>query len=321
MYLAAAVLILSAGALFLLKDYLMPAENASPVVARADSTTVTIRTEPTAADVTWGGRVLGESPINTRLVPAGRMELRIVHYGYQVYSDTLELINNVALDTLFELAEKTGHLRITSSPSGARILLDGEDTGRKTNTTFENLSVNKRYHIGWKLQGYNSGSQPGIEVFSDSTVPINHAFSRTVYSFAVYSTPDKAHVYLGGEMSGTTPCNLSNITGGPHELELRKSGFQPVRETIVVPVPDNVISRNLELLPPGKMVFKIRPYAALFIDDQPIHDNVRNLPVELPPGVYVIKLVYLDITYEKEINLKSGQEEVISHNFLAEKEE
>ena len=321
MYLAAAVLVLAAGALFLLKDYLIPADNAPPVVARADSTTMTIRTEPTAADVTWGGRVLGESPINNMPVPAGRMELTITYPGYWDYGDTLTLLKDVVLDTVIVLKEQTGHLQVVSNPPGARILLDGEDIGQRTNTTIENLSVNRRYRLDLRVSGYNSWFREGVEILVDSIVPINHVFSKKVYSFAVYSTPDKAHVYLGGEMRGTTPCNLSNITGGPHELELRKKGYQPVRETIVVPVPDNMISRNLELLPPGKMVFKIIPYAALFIDDQPIHDNVQNRSVKRPPGVYMIKLVYMGVTYEEEINLKSGQEEVISHNFLTEKEE
>ena len=321
-YLVLIAVALAAGALFLLKDFLIPANDPGPInMAGTDSTTVSIRTEPSEARVFWGGRTLGRSPIQNLPVPAGRMELTITHAGYWDYGDTLTLLKDVPLDTLIVLGEQTGRLRVTSNPPGAVILIDQEDTGQRTPATFENLSVNRRYRLDFELSGYNNWSQQGIEVVADSIVPVSHVFSRTVFSFGVSSTPGEADIYLDGEPRGKTPSSLANVTEGRHELELRKAGYQPVRQTIIVPVPDNMISCNLNPLPPGTLVFKIRPYAALTINGQLERDNVQNLSVERPPGVYAIRLVHSKGTFEKEIQLESGREIVIRYNFLTMKEE
>jgi hypothetical protein len=65
----------------------------------------------------------------------------------------------------------SGRLSVTSDPSGARVFVNGENTGRTTPTTVENLSPGKRVNVAVMHKGYEDWRRT-VTVEGDKTVPV-----------------------------------------------------------------------------------------------------------------------------------------------------
>jgi hypothetical protein len=65
----------------------------------------------------------------------------------------------------------TGRLSVTSDPPGAKIYLNGENTGRTTPTTLDGLSPGKRVNLALFQKGYEDWRRT-VTVEGDKTVPV-----------------------------------------------------------------------------------------------------------------------------------------------------
>lgn len=50
----------------------------------------------------------------------------------------------------------------------------------------------------------------------------------------ISSEPSGAEVWVDGTPAGTTPLELPNVTAGEHTVEVRKTGYEPIRENVTV---------------------------------------------------------------------------------------
>ncbi|MBP7144540.1 MAG: DUF3344 domain-containing protein [Methanoculleus sp.] len=74
-------------------------------------------------------------------VAAGEHTVTVKLAGYIDASRTVTVTDNETITINFLLTEPAGSIVVTSAPDGARIFLDGTDTGEVTNTTLENVPV------------------------------------------------------------------------------------------------------------------------------------------------------------------------------------
>ncbi|NIO02250.1 MAG: PEGA domain-containing protein [Candidatus Latescibacteria bacterium] len=287
----------------------------------ADSTSLTLNTEPSEANVFLGGKWIGKSPLQGAAVPLGQLVLRVEHTGYIDYMDTLEFEKDVPVNRTISLEEQTGSVSVTSSPPGARIFVDEEDTGLATPAAVDSLSVNEPHQIVVRLSEYSDGVYQSVEVYEDSAVVVHHDFSKATSPLTIVTDPAAARVYLDGAYLGETPKSLPSVTQGEHRLELQKNGFSSVRQRIVVPVPNNLIEKTLTKLPPGKLIFRINPYAELWINGELKNEYAVHFPIELDPGTYEIELRHPQFeTVRRTVELKSGETLNVQHDFLANEE-
>ena len=66
---------------------------------------------------------------------------------------------------------------------------------------------------------------------------------------SVSSEPSGAQVWVDGTPAGSTPLTLTNVTEGDHAVEIRKEGFEPVRENVTVTGGENATVESV--LVPG----------------------------------------------------------------------
>jgi PKD repeat protein len=146
----------------------------------------------------------------------------------------------------------TGTLQISSNPSGAAIILDGNNKGT-TPATFSDISAGT-HKINFTKSGYWDFSQD-ITVAAGKTTPVNvnlvlksqpapsPAGSVTASSqsqqgaggsIVISSNPPGANVYLDGKTSGTTPVTLQNVDPGTHTVLLTMSGYTDASRTVEV---------------------------------------------------------------------------------------
>jgi hypothetical protein len=281
-----------------------------------DMAALTVQTKPAQANVFVDGKWIGASPVTEAEVPAASKTLRVELAGYRPIVDSLSLEKD-KLDTLsYDLAELTGDARITSEPPGASITVDGKKTALLTPALVSALSAGSLHRIELGLAGYNVGVRDGIRIYKDSTITINHSFTKMAGSLSIVSQPPEADAYLDGALIGVTPCIAEGVSYGRHDLKLSKVGYYSQTQGVEIAKPRDRIELALTILPPGKVVFSIEPYASVSIDGKLVKDDVTYYEVELPPGKHTVLLQHPKFPpYTEEVEVKSNESVTIKHRF------
>ncbi len=295
--------------------WIMTRTSGSPVSV-SEVGTVYVETNPPGASVFIDDDWIGVSPVNGDAVPVGTKVLRVELAGYRTVFDTVSVKTDEPEELSFDLIELTGNLQVLSDPSGAAVHIDGEKTDLVTPVLLRDVSVNAPHRLDLVLAGYRTGVHDGIRVYEDSTVTITHSFAKMDGALSIVSQPAEASVYLDGDLVGSTPCILERVPYGRHGLEIRKAGHTVYAEDIDVSERNQKIEVSLDLLPPGKIIFNIEPYAALSINGNLIREDVTYHEIELAPGRYTILLQHPQLgDYSEEVELESDASVTIKHRF------
>jgi hypothetical protein len=254
-----------------------------------DSTTVTIRTDPPDAEVFLDMRRIEQSPILDYVVPAKITQLRVEREGYKDFVDSLHLQKDVPLARTITLAEKTGHLQINSTPSGAEIFLNGEKINGTTPAKIQDLPINPLYEVRLRLASFNPITVTALQLHEDSVVSIHRNFSRSTSQGQITSVPDGAQIFVNGELLGKTP-HLYALPHGTHRFALEKEGYASKDTTITIPARDKMISVRLNMLPPGTLIIRVLPFADVYINGERKKSQTDRYEEVLRAGSYTIEL-------------------------------
>lgn len=107
-------------------------------------------------------------------------------------------------------------LAVSSDPPGAKIFVDGEDTGKSTPATIDGLSPDRPYKVRVALDGYGSydevvTTQPG------RTAGVRATLAQQFGSFTIDAKP-WFFVFVDGEEKGTTPLAGIRLAAGEHNM-------------------------------------------------------------------------------------------------------
>lgn len=130
-------------------------------------------------------------------------------------------------------AVSPGILRISSTPAGARIIVDDEPTNFRTPTAFplptgsHDVMLSLAAHRNW------AGS---VRIEAGVTTQVDAALAALgAGSLGVASTPPGAAIFVDGEPAGlTTPATLPALPVGTHTVQLRLAGHETWSEAVVV---------------------------------------------------------------------------------------
>lgn len=151
----------------------------------------------------------------------------------------------------------TGSLSVTSVPAGARVLLDGADTGKVTPVTLSGVAGGN-HGVVLRLTGYQDGRQ-SVSVAPGGTAAVQLSLVKsaeasgtpagpvqTQTTLRVASSPAGAEITLDGKDLGRkTPATLT-VTAGSHTVQVRLSGYQSVTRTVTT-VSGKQTSLSIEL--------------------------------------------------------------------------
>jgi hypothetical protein len=296
--------------------WLLTRDGGSASSEASDSAALYVDTNPSRANIFVDDELIGLSPVEGAEVPVESRVLTIELAGYRTVRDTLVLEKDKIKELRFDLTELAGNLEILSEPPGAVVYVNGESTHLNTPAVVRQLSANMLHRIELRLQGYQTGVLEGVHACEDSTIKVSHSFLKMTGALSVVSQPAEAEVYLDGEFVGSTPCILERVPYGRHGLELSKAGYFTYVQDIDVSKPNEKIEAVLGLLPPGKIVFNIQPYAALSINGDLVREDVTYHEVQLAPGRYTVLLEHPRFgTYTEEVQLESNESVTVQHKF------
>jgi len=146
------------------------------------------------------------------------------------------------LPTLFADPPPTiATLIVKTTPEGARVYLNGEDTGQTTEARIPDLAIGIEHSIRMELNGYVTQDEvieikpSAIDPNAEGVPEVNRVYflRRATRTLKVETVPPAAEVYVKGKYLGDTPLSKEDVGGGDEMvLMIRKQGFRDHSEKV-----------------------------------------------------------------------------------------
>jgi len=198
-----------------------------------------VTSSPAGAAISLDGSATGKTtPFIFNDITPGDHTVDVSLAGYSPGSATIAVTTGETASADFQLVPvpQTGSIAVTSTPAGAGISLDGNDTGEVTPFTLDNVLAGT-HTIDVSLPGYFPASQ-NVSVTTGFTANVD--FQLTVIpprtgSISVTSSPAGAEIMLDGTPTGkTTPAVLDSVVPGNHTVAVSLAGYNPASKEVAV---------------------------------------------------------------------------------------
>jgi hypothetical protein len=216
---------------------------------------------------------------------------------------------------LAALTRTTGNVTITSDPSGSTVAIDGTVRGQTPLT----IALNSGAHIivvGTDTQARTQhvnvtrGGDSSMYVQLPSVVPAPAAVAGGTLGIA--TEPPGARVWVDGEVRGTAPITISNLSGGEHAVTVRSGSGDPIKRTVSV---QNGATASLLITMPGAGAFAsgwlaISSAVALQVMEKGELVGTTETPrILLPTGAHELELVNAGLNYRvtRNVTIAGGQ--------------
>jgi tetratricopeptide (TPR) repeat protein len=206
------------------------AEKRQRMAVKLSRTTLTINSSPQGATVRIDGVERGRTPLTLSELAPGAHALQLIK-GRLGLAQRISIAPSSRAKVSLTLEPLRASLRVQSTPSGARVQLDGKAVG-STPLLLRDLPVGRR-----RLQLSRPGRLPTtrqvtLSPFSPmATVSVAlHVGRRTT----IVSRPAEATVQLDGKTVGKTPLTRA-LPLGTHRLSLRHPSYSPLRSSFTLP--------------------------------------------------------------------------------------
>lgn len=273
----------------------------------SDTATLRISSDPSDAAVYIDGEYRGKTPLTVEL-PSGTHEIVVAKEGYRPYNTTV-VLETGEYKTLYASLERiVGKLKVESTPSNAKVYVDGDYIGR-TPITYE--LPPGTYRVKLVLDGYFEYSTT-VTVKASDTKEISVNLKPKPGKLRIKSEPSGAEVYVNGTYIGKTPIDGYSLNPGKYWIEVKLPKYQVYEKRITV-VPGQEYLIHAQLTPSwGVLKVTSTPSGAeVYINDE----NAGRTPLELQldPGTYTVR-VTLDgyEEYEDRIEVRAGETTGIS---------
>jgi hypothetical protein len=146
------------------------------------------------------------TPAVLKNIPAGEHTVGVFRSGYSIFSseESLFLDANKREKLSFYLQRKTGigQLKVTSSPKGASIILDGENTGLITDASFDQIGFGG-HTIKVVRNGYKNSKTRIIEINQeDAYHHVNFVLEPANNGIEIVTIPIKGGIQVDGGFMG-----------------------------------------------------------------------------------------------------------------------
>ena len=194
-----------------------------------------VTSEPAGAAVFVGGERAGTTPFRQAEKPSGRYHVRVTADDYLPHEEDVVVTDGGAAAVHAALVADFGALVVESEPPGARIALDGADTGRTTPHTFPRSKAGT-HELRLYLDGHGAfvahptvgrGGEERVRARLDPKLGL-----LSVMAEIAGGAPCEGTLRVDGVARGTTPAKLE-LLATAHDVEVR-CGDGVARERVVV---------------------------------------------------------------------------------------
>lgn len=201
---------------------------------------------------------IGTTPMNKKM-PYGSYNYRAKRYKYHddvgiARVDKTRVIMDLKLKPAF------GSVSVSSQPQGAKVFLDGEDTGKVTPCTLSEIASG-RCDIRLQLKDYAPASR-SVTVNDGMTASVNVALEARFAHVTINSLPGAAIKVNGAEVGSGSYSN--NMAEGIYDIEATLASYRPV-------------TKQIEVVAGVPQTIELRPtpiYGMLDVNSNPMGANI-----------------------------------------------
>ena len=195
---------------------------------KPDRAPVSFASDPPGAQVRVDGAVVGTTPLTVDLT-SGDRRIEVGLEGYEPQSRTIAVRVDVPLRLPeFRLSPRPGRLAVTSEPAGAAVNIGGRFRGETP------IELEVAAGVAHAVRLTKAGHRPAeatVTLARGETQPLALTLAAEQGEVQIASEPPDAELLVDGQPRGKAGQTLS-LTAVPHEIELRRAGFEPHRVTV-----------------------------------------------------------------------------------------
>lgn len=259
----------------------------------ADTATLSVRTTPPGAEITLDGIRHGLSPREIANVRTGDVKLGITARGHHAFEETLALQAGEVRELDIALRPQPSVLRITTTPTGARILVNDQYRGRAP-VDIAPLAAGT-YTLRAELPAHDPAERT-VRLDLGQRLVEDLALTPNAGRLEITTEPAGVRVLINGMPSGETEpaadgtdtlsalFTLPLVPSGTHEMTLTKPGYYPLIQQITV-VRNETLTGHFTLprrfIPNCQVQTRTEVYRGVLVERNP-----TTLKLELRPGIF-----------------------------------
>jgi hypothetical protein len=199
---------------------------------------IELTSEPSGASISLNGAETGEvTPATFTNLERGTYEIDLTLDLYEDVNFILELSKDekVSRNTKMLVSGSSGSIFITSSPSGAQIYLDEQNTGLVTPDTLKPLEPGN-YDIKLTLDQYRDTTiTTSVTAGTVTNANVVMTFYEPRGSISLDSNPQGAKIFLDGDdTEQVTPATIGKLEAGNYEIRLELEEYFDTTFTVQV---------------------------------------------------------------------------------------
>jgi formylglycine-generating enzyme required for sulfatase activity len=203
--------------------------------------TLQIESEPEGADVWLNGVVVGQTPLKTEPM-GGDYKIELRKDGWQPILDNVKIEPGVTLTMpQFALQRVEGILELTSEPSGASVMLNGDFRGY---TPISLTIISEEDHqLSLSKSGFMTALR-SVRVEPDKAKVVDIQLEPEYGIVFIISQPADAELTVDGDKLKGSASQRLRLTTLPHQIEVSKDGYEPFTTTLT---PTVSVSKKLNV--------------------------------------------------------------------------
>ena len=206
-------------------------EKALTAVLQLKTGSVSIKSQPTNAEIYLDGKHVSTTPERIISITPGTHEIKV---SMDKYDDWSEIVNvepdkEKAITAL--LQRSTGSLMVESGPENATIFFDGKKIG----TTPEIImsSVKGMHTLEVRMDGFHVWKED-VEIEPGSERSLLATLQQLTGSLNITSKPINAIITVNDNEVGNTPASITDLLPGKHHVEVRMEGYKNWSECAII---------------------------------------------------------------------------------------
>lgn len=283
LFLSAVCAVCAAAALVLLPS--CEKKNA-PEADLSDYGSMSITSEPSGAEISILGKVIGTTPYTTQPVPSAMYIVKFALDGCEPAWLPVNVTPGRRVEAHIALIPENATVIINSDPVGAHVQMNGKEIG-DTPVLLPDLALGS-YSASVQMQGYTR-RDISWKVQNGRPILINVPLMNNIGTLALDSDPEAAEIEIDGKTYGNTPFK-DFLEQGQHKIRLTKNGYKPYEKIVTVNRDETTeVVAKMETLP-GSLSIESEPTgAALFINgiDYGVTPYKRDV---IEAGDYTVRL-------------------------------
>lgn len=248
--------------------------------------TMTITSNPSGATVTILRKNIGVTPRTTKPVPPQMYIVKIEKTGYEPCWKPVTVENGRNVDVEVRLRPITSTAMLTSEPSGAKVIKNGQEVG-VTPCVLTNLAVGP-HSVLLELPGF-SPQQINWDVTTARPFAEHTVLRSNTGTIRVDSQPADAAVLIDNVPCGRTPLTRK-VEHGVRTVRVEKRGYEPFTAAVTVKRDETVSTSAPLKMEPIPITIQTDPSPAkVFVNGKYCGDSPCEFRAE-KPGKYTIRV-------------------------------